>query len=69
MPNLFQEPIAPEALDSGTFDLNHWLTKNGIDYSEPRVRKVLDALKASGVTKLAVIGFCYGARSAINLGI
>ena len=39
----------------------------GIDYSEPRVRKVLAALKAEGVTKIGVTGYCYGARTGFNL--
>ena len=58
----------PENAFSGTaqFDIATWFGRNGIDYSEPRVRKVLAALKEQGVTKVGVTGYCYGARSGFN---
>ena len=31
------------------------------------MRKVLAALKAQGVTKVGVTGYCYGARTGFNL--
>lgn len=73
MPNLFQESILSEDFTSGKLDLHNlqwltdWLVINGIHYSEPRVRKVVAGLKDSGVTRLAIAGYCYGARSALNL--
>ena len=68
MPNYFQEAVPTSAFDPGaTFDLDKWFVRNGIHYSEPRVRKVVNALKASGVTKIGVAGFCYGARLGFNL--
>ena len=68
MPNLFQEPCPPHALDPGVeFDLGAWFVGNGIDYSQPRAQKVLAALKESGVTKVGVVGYCYGARIGFNL--
>lgn len=67
MPNLFQDPVTEDVLSSGSFDFPTWFSRNGIDYSEPRIRKVIDALKAEGVTRFAVVGYCYGARSCMNL--
>ncbi|KAI0702268.1 dienelactone hydrolase endo-1,3,1,4-beta-D-glucanase [Cytidiella melzeri] len=67
VPNLFRDPLAPEALNAKDFDFAPWLSRNGIDYSEPRARKVVAALKESGVTKIAVAGYCYGARLCFNL--
>lgn len=67
MPTLFREPVTEELVDSGNLDLAAWLLNNNFDYSEPRIRKVLAALKANGVTRFAVVGFCYGARSGFNL--
>lgn len=67
-PNLFQDALPGDAFEPGkTFDFQTWFARNGIDYSEPRVRKVLAALKAEGVTKIGVTGYCYGARTGFNL--
>ena len=67
VPNLFRDPVQESDLDSGSFDFKPWLARNGFDYSEPRVRKVIAALKAEGVKLFAATGYCYGARSAFNL--
>lgn len=68
VPDLFQEPCPPNCFDPGvTFDLGAWFGRNGIDFSEPRVRTVLAALREQGVTRIAVTGYCYGARSGFNL--
>lgn len=68
MPNLFKEACPPGALDPGVeFDLGAWFVDNGPHYAEPRARQVLTALKESGVTKVACVGYCYGARIGFNL--
>lgn len=68
MPDLFVNPVPPDALDPGSdFDLGAWFGPNGPHYSEPIIRKVVASLKASGVTRIGVTGYCYGARSAFNL--
>ncbi|GJE95617.1 alpha/beta hydrolase [Phanerochaete sordida] len=68
VPNLFQEPAPADGLNPGsTFDLGAWFGRNGVDYSEPRARKVLAALKAQGIAKVGVTGYCYGARTGFNL--
>lgn len=68
VPQLFQEAVPESAFNPGsTFNIMEWFPRNGISYSEPRVRKVLAALKAEGVTKVGVTGYCYGARSGFNL--
>ena len=67
-PNLFQEPAPESAFEPGsTFNIMEWFKGNGPEYSEPRVRKVLAALKEAGVTKIGLVGYCYGARSGFNL--
>ncbi|EKM50541.1 uncharacterized protein PHACADRAFT_263879 [Phanerochaete carnosa HHB-10118-sp] len=67
-PNLFQDPAPMDAFGPGsTFNMQEWFGRNGPDFSEPRIRKVLAALKEQGVTKIGVTGFCYGARSGFNL--
>lgn len=68
MPDLFREPCPANRFEPGVvFDFPAWLSKNGPDFSEPRVRKVLAALRESGVTKIGLVGYCYGGRSGFNL--
>lgn len=68
MPQLFRECAPLAAVEHGsTFDIGRWFARNGIDYSEPRVRKVLAALRENGVTKIGVTGYYYGARTGFNL--
>ena len=68
MPQLFQECAPQSAFTPGSdFNIGVWFSRNGVDYSEPRVRKVLAALKESGVTKVGVTGYCYGARLVFDL--
>jgi len=68
VPAIFEEPCPPNALDPGSgFDFNKWIGSNKPDVTEPRIRKVVATLKASGVKRIGVVGYCYGARSAFNL--
>ncbi|KAI0339409.1 alpha/beta-hydrolase [Trametopsis cervina] len=68
VPDIFDEPCPADALDPGSnFDLGKWFGTNGPQVTEPRVRKVLAALKASGITRVGVTGYCYGARLGFNL--
>lgn len=66
MPTLFQDIVTPDVLETGKFDFPTWFPRNNIEYSEPRVRKVIAALQAQGVTRFASSGYCYGARSSFN---
>ncbi|PSR82572.1 hypothetical protein PHLCEN_2v6005 [Hermanssonia centrifuga] len=68
VPDIFHDAAPPDALDPGSnFNLGEWFTRNGPDYTEPQVRKVVAALKADGITKIGATGYCYGARTAFNL--
>lgn len=44
-----------------------WLGKHQPADTIPLIEGVIAALKAEGVTKVAAIGFCYGARPAFDL--
>ncbi|CAL1702668.1 unnamed protein product [Somion occarium] len=67
-PDLFNgDPIPDGALDSGTFDFMAWLGKHPPAGVVPIVEKVIDALKAEGVTKFGAVAFCYGGRLAFDL--
>ncbi|KAI0825751.1 alpha/beta-hydrolase [Irpex lacteus] len=68
VPDIFNEPCPPDALNPGSnFDLGKWFGTNGPQVTEPRIRTVLAALKKSGVTRIGGLGFCYGARITFNL--
>ena len=63
VPDIFTSPLPADALSpEANFDVATWFGSNGPNVTEPRARKVLDALKSSGITKIGVLGYCYGAR-------
>lgn len=62
------DPAPVDALDAGSkWDFMAWLGRHGMDTVHPVLDKVLPALKASGVEKIGVLGFCYGARPAFDI--
>ena len=66
--DIFHDPAPANALDPGvSFDFMDWFSRNGPDVTEPVTRKVLAAIKAQGVTKVGILGYCYGARVAFDL--
>lgn len=40
-----------------------WLSRHGSDVAKPLLRSVVDALKEEGVTKLGIVGYCYGGEA------
>ena len=69
MPDILNNDPAPfDALDPGSeWDFMAWLGKHGGETVLPVLDKVIPALKSSGITTLAALGFCYGARPAFDL--
>ncbi|KAI0357999.1 alpha/beta-hydrolase [Trametes cingulata] len=69
VPDLFDGDALPEdALSTpGKVDIPAWLSKHSGEREVEICRKVLSALKAEGVTKVAAIGFCHGGRPAFDL--
>ncbi|GBE86631.1 alpha/beta-hydrolase [Sparassis latifolia] len=65
---LFGDAVPLSALSGDSdFDFDAWLGNHGPNVMKPIVEKVITALKAEGVTKFGVIGYCYGARGAVDL--
>lgn len=69
IPDLFnEEPCPPDALNPGSnYDFATWLTRHGAESVGPIIRKVMTALVQQGITKIGVLGYCFGARPAFNL--
>lgn len=69
MPDIVNNDPAPfDALDPGSnWDFMAWLGKHGGETILPVLDKVVPALQKSGITKLAALGYCYGARPAFDL--
>ena len=68
VPDIFHDAAPETAFEPGSdFDIQQWFPRNGVDVTEPKIRAVLNALKAGGVTRIASLGFCYGARTSFNL--
>lgn len=69
MPDILHDDPAPfDALDPGSnWDFMAWLGKHGGETVLPILAKVIPALRSSGITKIAALGFCYGARPAFDL--
>ncbi|KAH9933391.1 alpha/beta-hydrolase [Fomitopsis serialis] len=65
---LYDDPAPFDALDAGsTWDFMAWLAKHGGETVLPVLAKVVPALQSSGISKIAALGFCYGARPAFDL--
>ena len=49
------------------FDLNAWFPSHGPAQTRPPLDKVIAGLKERGITELAAVGYCFGARYAFDL--
>ncbi|KAF8815627.1 chlorocatechol-degradation protein [Phlegmacium glaucopus] len=70
IPDYFNgDPIPADALDNPepTIDLPAWLRKHTQEAIRPILDKVVEALKADGVTSFAATGYCLGGRSVFDL--
>lgn len=56
-----------DAFQKGEFDLGAWFPHHGADVTRPPIDKVLRAMRDKGFTKVAAIGFCFGARYVVDL--
>jgi len=67
MPDLFnRDPAPPDA--GSSFDITKWFPNHAPDVIQAEIVKpLLTALEAEGITKFALIGYCFGARVAFNL--
>jgi len=62
------DPIPADALQPGkNFDINAWFVNHTTEKTRPTLDKVLEALKAEGVTSLAATGYCFGGRYVFDL--
>ncbi|KIK64394.1 hypothetical protein GYMLUDRAFT_39946 [Collybiopsis luxurians FD-317 M1] len=71
-PDLFDGDALPGDLFSSeekrkSIDLPAWIGKHGAHVTRPIINKVIDGLKAQGVTKFAAIGYCFGGRYVFDL--
>lgn len=49
------------------FDREKWFAAHSMEITRPIVDKFLVGLREKGITKLGVVGYCYGARHTIDL--
>jgi len=70
-PDLFEDDEVNEsAFDPGSdFDLMKWLPGHTPEHTGKRVRIVIEALKAKGITVFGATGYCYGARLVYDLAV
>ncbi|CAM0139611.1 hypothetical protein VKS41_004568 [Umbelopsis sp. WA50703] len=68
MPDFFRgKPATPDMLGKMN-ELMAWIQKEGtIDVLEPSINRVKEYLISEGVEKTGVVGFCWGAKIAIQL--
>ncbi|THH32479.1 hypothetical protein EUX98_g1744 [Antrodiella citrinella] len=68
MPDIMRgEPVSDAELNSPTFKMDEWRAKHGEESWIPVVDGVVQALKASGVTRIGTTGYCFGAPPAFRL--
>ncbi|KAG2063790.1 alpha/beta-hydrolase [Suillus decipiens] len=61
------DSLAPDTMNSPSFDFMGWLSKHGAEQTRPPLDKVIAALKAEGVTKFGATGYCFGGRYTFDL--
>ncbi|VDB98763.1 unnamed protein product [Peniophora sp. CBMAI 1063] len=49
------------------WDFLAWVAEHGPAQNVPRVKAVIEALKADGITRVATTGYCFGGRVAFSL--
>ncbi|KAF9061624.1 dienelactone hydrolase endo-1,3,1,4-beta-D-glucanase [Rhodocollybia butyracea] len=71
-PDVFAKDPLPAEYETSeekrkTFDIQVWFSGHTPEITRPAIDKVIDALKADGITEFAAIGYCYGGRHVFNL--
>ncbi|KAJ7665978.1 Alpha/Beta hydrolase protein, partial [Mycena polygramma] len=62
------DPVPADALAPGSdYDLKKWLANHGAPNTRPALDKVVAALNSNGVSTIAAVGFCFGARYVFDL--
>ncbi|KAI0252938.1 Alpha/Beta hydrolase protein [Lactifluus subvellereus] len=62
------DPVPQEAFNPGVnFDLSKWLEEHSAQLAGARARKVIEGLRAQGITIYGATGYCYGARIVVDL--
>ncbi|KAG2354494.1 hypothetical protein BDR07DRAFT_1474372 [Suillus spraguei] len=61
------DSLAPDIMNSPSFNFMEWLPKHGAEQTRPPLDKVIAALKAEGVTKFGATGYCFGGRYTFDL--
>ncbi|KAF7316065.1 Dienelactone hydrolase endo-1,3,1,4-beta-D-glucanase [Mycena indigotica] len=76
MPDMFEgDPVPADALDTVThrlnpsFDRERWFAAHSPEKVLPIVERVVKALQARGITKIAATGYCFGARPTFDLAM
>lgn len=55
------------ALLSLQFNLGAWFENHSADATRPPLDKLVDGLKAKGITAFGVVGYCFGGRYVFDL--
>ncbi|KAI5886226.1 alpha/beta-hydrolase [Schizophyllum commune H4-8] len=62
------DPTPADALAPGSnWDIPKWFVNHGKDKTRPSLDRVIDGLKAQGVTSFGAVGYCFGARYVFDL--
>jgi dienelactone hydrolase len=70
MPDILNgDPLTDEMRQDPTFDRAKWFTNHGTESWTGVVDKVVEALKAEGVSRIGAVGFCFGAPPVLYLAL
>ncbi|KAF9485529.1 dienelactone hydrolase endo-1,3,1,4-beta-D-glucanase [Pholiota conissans] len=62
------DPIPPDALNPGSnYDIMKWFPTHTQEFTRPTLDKVINALKAEGITTFGATGYCFGGRYVFDL--
>ncbi|KAI3614062.1 dienelactone hydrolase endo--beta-d-glucanase [Moniliophthora roreri] len=65
---LNDDPIPADALIGENFDIMKWFPNHGQDKTRPTLDKVIEGLKAQGVTAFGATGYCFGGALRLSIG-
>jgi dienelactone hydrolase len=59
MPDILNNDAVPaSAMNDPTLDLDAWFARHGPETTRPAIEKVVAALRAQGVTRIAAVAYC-----------
>ena len=67
--SLFSSSLIKRTLQGVNFDLASWIQRHSAQTAGAQARKVIEGLRAQGITIYGATGYCYGGMSTQHLAV